>query len=740
MINTEESFVLVDTDLNIAAFNDQFKKLYLKFYGKEVRKAESILNYAQPDRLELVKQIYQKVFSGEKQESEIKVPNPDKSIRIYLLKYKPAFDEKGEVIGAFVSCFDITEKKRTEEQLKQSEERFKLFMKYTPALAWLTDEDGKLVYANEPFLNSLNLNEDTLGKSIFDIFPEEIAKPMHKNNLDVIQSNKNIETIEIVPDPTGEMHHYSVYKFPIPNLANKKVAGGLAIDVTDKLTAEEKLKQNEERLRTIIDNEPECVKVVDKNGILLDMNSAGLSMIEAENLEEVKNQNVMGLIHPDDKYIYLDAHTQACNGKKGIARFRVIGLKKTMRWMEMHYVPLKDSENKIYAALSVTRDITKQIKAEEEKEFERKDKEALINSSKDAMWSVSKDFKLLAANNAFIQSLRNLIGITLKPGDNLLLNEFFPNEFISFWEKLYIRGLTGETYQEEVYFPPMKDVPEEWKDISFNPIYNESQVIGIACYARDITERKRYEQELLELNEQIKRKVDELAISNRDLEQFAYIASHDLQEPLRMVTSFLTLLEKKYKDLLDEKAHEYIYFAVDGAIRMRKIILDLLEYSRVGRQNYKIESVSLEDLILEIKILNQNTILEKKAEIFSENLPRIVCSKTSILQVLQNLIGNALKYQKKNTNPKIEISANETESHWEVIVSDNGIGIDPKFFEKIFIIFQRLHTKDEYSGSGIGLAICKKIIENHQGKLWVESEIGKGSNFHFTISKKLTSQ
>ena len=169
---------------------------------------------------------------------------------------------------------------------------------------------------------------------------------------------------------------------------------------------------------------------------------------------------------------------------------------------------------------------------------------------------------------------------------------------------------------------------------------------------RDITERKRYEQELLELNEQIKRKVDELAISNRDLEQFAYIASHDLQEPLRMVTSFLTLLEKKYKDLLDEKAHEYIYFAVDGAIRMRKIILDLLEYSRVGRQNYKIESVSLEDLILEIKILNQNTILEKKAEIFSENLPRIVCSKTSILQVLQNLIGNALKYQKKNTTLK----------------------------------------------------------------------------------------
>lgn len=489
MINTEESFVLIDTNLKIAAFNDQFKNLYLKFYGKEVIKGESILTYAQPARLSLVKEIYKKVFSGKTQESEIQVPKPDKSVQTYFLKYKPAFDERGIIIGAFVSSVEITDRKRVEE----------------------------------------------------------------------------------------------------------------------------------------------------------------------------------------------------------------------------------------------------------EKEFERRDKEALINSTNDSMWTVSKDFKLIAANNAFVDALRNAIGVTIKPGDNLLLNEYFSNEFISLWERLYKRALTGEIYHEEVYFPPIKNIPEKWMDIGFNPIYNEKEQTGIACYARNITETKKHEKELMELNGEIKRKVEELAISNKELEQFAYIASHDLQEPLRMITSFLTQLEKKYKDKLDEKAKQYIYFAVDGATRMRKIILDLLEYSRVDKHNYKIEPVSLEDLLQEIKILNQNTIEEKKAEIHSKNLPTIFCSRTSILQVLQNLIGNALKYQEKNTIPLIEVSANETETFWEIIVSDNGIGIDSEFFEKIFVLFQRLHSREDYSGSGIGLAICKKIIENHQGKLWVESDPGKGSRFHFTISKKITS-
>lgn len=237
------------------------------------------------------------------------------------------------------------------------------------------------------------------------------------------------------------------------------------------------------------------------------------------------------------------------------------------------------------------------------------------------------------------------------------------------------------------------------------------------------------------LNNELKRTMDTLKEKNQDLEQFAYIASHDLQEPLRMVTSFLTQLEKKYKEQLDDKAKQYIHFAVDGAVRMRRIILDLLEYSRVGRNEYELELVDMNELVEEVVQLNQTLIKEKQAIIKWENLPTINVAKTPFQQVLQNLISNALKYQKEKENPLVEIRATETKDYWQFAIVDNGIGIEPQFFEKIFVIFQRLHNKDEYSGTGIGLAICKKIIEGHHGRIWIESAPGQGSIFYFTVRK-----
>jgi PAS domain S-box-containing protein len=739
MINTEESFVLVDLELRIAAFNEKFKNLYLRFYNKEVIKGDSILDYASPERLELVKTIYQKVFSGETEESEISVNFPNEPPQTFLLKYKPAYDEKAKIIGAFVSSIDITERKKIENQLKQSEERFSLFMRHTPALAWITDQDGFLVYANQAFLKAQQFNQDILNKNIFDIFPEKIASSMHANNLEVIQSNRNIERIELTTNPNGDTHYYSVYKFPISNYSGKTYVGGLAVDSTTKIQAEEKVKQNEERLRTIIDNEPECVKVVDKQGNLLDMNSAGLRMIEADTLDQVKGKKVIGIVHKDDRKKYLDTHEQACNGNKGIARFRIIGLKSTQRWMEMHCVPLQNSKGEIYAALSVTRDITEQIIAEQEKEFERKDKEALINTTQDAMWSLDQNFRLIAANHSFISSLEKIIGKTLRPGDDLLLRGYFPDEFISFWETLYKKALLGKAFKQEVFFQNLAHTSNAWSEISFNPIFDGEKITGIACYGRNITENKKNEQELIKLNNQIKKKVEELALSNSELEQFAYITSHDLQEPLRMVSSFLTLLEKKYKDQLDEKANQYIHFAVDGALRMRQIILDLLEYSRAGKKENEFKKVDMNELLKEIIQLNKTTIEEKQAQIYFENLPEIYAYKTPLLQVLQNLIGNALKYQDLNKKPIISIESSETDLFWEFAIIDNGIGIEAEFHEKIFVLFQRLHPREKYSGTGMGLAICKKIIENHGGKIWVTSTPKEGSIFRFTIRKDLES-
>jgi PAS domain S-box-containing protein len=254
------------------------------------------------------------------------------------------------------------------------------------------------------------------------------------------------------------------------------------------------------------------------------------------------------------------------------------------------------------------------------------------------------------------------------------------------------------------------------------------QVIRVVGAMTDITYRKIYEESLLELNKQ-------LEISNAELEQFAYVASHDLQEPLRMVSSFLNLLEKKYGDVFDDKARQYIHFARDGAIRMRQIILDLLEFSRVGKHNDKLKNVDLNEVIKDVFALHRKLIEEQSAEVHVSKMPVINTFRSPILQVFQNLVGNALKYANKDEQVQISISSREMGDHWEFSVEDNGIGIDPKHHERIFVIFQRLHKRDEYTGTGMGLAIVKKILDDLGGQIWVESNLGQGSKFTFTIPK-----
>lgn len=251
---------------------------------------------------------------------------------------------------------------------------------------------------------------------------------------------------------------------------------------------------------------------------------------------------------------------------------------------------------------------------------------------------------------------------------------------------------------------------------------------------QDLTERKGHENMLQKLNNSLEKRASELAESNAELERFAYVASHDLQEPLRMVTSFLQLLEKRYKDKLDNKAHEYINDAVDGAERMKRLILDLLEYSRVNSSKAEVEEVDVNDIVEDMKRIYKNFLKETKGTINTKKLPVVKGNKTQILQLFQNIIGNACKY-KSDLPPVIDISFEEEKSFYKFGISDNGIGIDPKFFHKIFIIFQRLHNRDEYSGTGIGLAICKKIIDKHGGKIWVTSTPGRGSTFYFTLPK-----
>ncbi len=252
----------------------------------------------------------------------------------------------------------------------------------------------------------------------------------------------------------------------------------------------------------------------------------------------------------------------------------------------------------------------------------------------------------------------------------------------------------------------------------------------------DISDRKEYEDSLRFLNTQLENKAKQLEVSNAELEQFAYVTSHDLQEPLRMITSFLTLLDNKYKDTIDEKGKRYIHYAVDGAKRMRKIILELLDYSRVGGTVENMEEVDIQALLNEVLLLHKKQIGESNANIAIGKMPVINSFKSPLRQVFLNLVGNGLKYKKQDVAPSIEIVSEEREGEWCFSVKDNGIGLDPIYFEKIFIIFQRLHNRNEYSGIGMGLAITKKIVETLGGKIWVESQEGIGSTFFFTIKKR----
>jgi PAS domain S-box-containing protein len=269
-----------------------------------------------------------------------------------------------------------------------------------------------------------------------------------------------------------------------------------------------------------------------------------------------------------------------------------------------------------------------------------------------------------------------------------------------------------------------KDRTEFPVEMGLSYLKGDEDVVALGLLS-DITEQTRSLAEIERVN-------DELRRSNADLEQFAYVASHDLQEPLRMVTSYLNLLERRYKDRLDADAGEFIHFAVDGATRMKGLIQDLLRFSRVGHQVLHIREVDGEP-VLQAALLNLKAAIdEHAAEVTADPLPTIPCDPGLLTQVFQNLIGNALKFHAE-AKPRVHISAERVGAEWVFSVKDNGIGINPVHVDRIFRIFERLHNAEQYPGTGVGLAVVKKIVERHGGRIWVSSEPGQGATFLFSL-------
>lgn len=404
-------------------------------------------------------------------------------------------------------------------------------------------------------------------------------------------------------------------------------------------------------------------------------------------------------------------------------------------WLDINIYP-SDSGLSVYF-----KDITKTKKYEEEIIASNERFEKSTSATNDAIWDWNIEINLLYRGRGFRKlfgheiprktynsNVLQLIESSMHPEDATdvvaSLKKAIANSEIKNWEAEYRYNRADGTYAYVV-----------------NRCVLIRDKFGIATRIvgaiQDITERKKQEESLKLLNKKLEAQTKELISSNEELEQFANIASHDLQEPLRMITSFLTQLEKKYYNKLDDKGKQYIQFAVDGALRMRNIILDILEYSKIGKDaDIEMESIDINTIINDIWKINNKTVEKTKAKIQYQDLPVIHSFKTPIMQIFHNLIGNALKYKTPQTKPIIKVVAHDKESHWLFSVEDNGIGIQKEFQQKIFEIFQRLHTKNEFSGTGIGLAIVKKQIENLGGTIWVDSEFGKGSTFYFTLPKK----
>jgi PAS domain S-box-containing protein len=384
----------------------------------------------------------------------------------------------------------------------------------------------------------------------------------------------------------------------------------------------------------------------------------------------------------------------------------------------------KNPAGEIQGVFAAARDVTVQKQASQ---YAR----SLIESSLDPLVTISADGKITDVNEATVK----VTGISRQQLIGTDFSNYFtePEKAREGYKQVFARGFVTD------YPLTIRHRDGRLTDVLYNAtVYKDTHgnAIGIFAAARDITEKKAAEAELekyrLHLEDLVKNRTEELSRSNKDLEQFAYVASHDLQEPLRAVSGFVELLRRNLEKSLDAKTNEYINFAIDGAKRMQSLINGLLEYSRVGTQGKKPKETDSRAALDEAIARLQTSIKETGAEITADDLPTVYFDDVQLSQLFQNLIGNAIKFRSGEI-PQIHVSAVRQDAGWRFAVRDNGIGIEPQYAERIFMIFQRLHTRKTYPGTGIGLSICKKIVERHGGKIWVESAQEHGSTFYFTI-------
>lgn len=445
--------------------------------------------------------------------------------------------------------------------------------------------------------------------------------------------------------------------------------------------------------------------------------------------DEIDYDRVWESVHPEDipkLKKFIEKFIRMKTGEVENMECRITGNTGKIHWINSIATLLERNPEAGTGMLIVSRDVTIRKNAEEMLHDSEDQIKTIFQNAPEAVIVIDEHSRIMEwnpfAEKIFGWNKEEAIGKYLH---ELIIPEEYREAHVLGLKK-YLDTGEGKVLSRQIEMEALKKDHSRFDaGLNISPLKYRGKQYFIGFLA-DITPRKKADAEL-------KKKSEELAVSNQDLEQFAYVASHDLQEPLRMVSSYVQLLENRYKDKLDQDARDFIHFAIEGTNRMRNLINSLLEYSRINRPR-PFEKINTTRLLTEVTSNLKQSIDESKARVVVGDIPEINGDPGLIAQLFQNLVSNAIKFR-SSTPPEIEISGTDKEGEWLFSVKDNGIGIKKEYHHKIFVIFQRLHTKEQYPGTGIGLAVCKKIVERHGGKIRVESDEGKGSTFYFTLKK-----
>jgi PAS domain S-box-containing protein len=640
-------------------------------------------------------------------------------------------DEKGKATRMVGAMQDVTKQKEEEQRLKLLES---VITNTSDSVVIAAVEPAAIpcpviVYVNEAFTKMTGYTADeVIGKSPRFLQGINTDKAEINRMIESFRNQLPCEITTVGYKKNGEEFWVNSSMSIMDNLQGI-TTHWIAVqrDITQKKIAALELQKVYEEKTAILESVGDVFFAVDKSWAVTYWNNQAEKKLQIQK-QDILNKNLWDAYSYINKGMFRESFKKAVD-KNEVQHFEDFS-ERLQCWFEISVYPSANGLSVYF------KDINDRKIADQKINSERNLLRTLIDNLPDAIYFKDKLGRKLISNKPDFE----LLGAT---DENEVIGKT-DLELLSYKE-----GIVGYTHDMKILksgeslinfeqHVALKNKQPIWLQTTKLALRNQqNEIVGLLGIGRNITQEKLAEQNLLVLNRELNKHVKQLAASNAELEQFAYIASHDLQEPLRMVTSFLAQIELKYNPVLDDTGKKFIHFAVDGAKRMRQIILDLLQFSRIGREEDKAEAVDMKALAEDVMILCGKQIEEAKAVINIGDLPTLSVPRSPLRQVFQNLISNSLKYYDHTKEEALHISivAAEYQQYWEFSITDNGIGIDPMFFDKIFVIFQRLHNQKEYSGTGIGLAITKKIIENMGGKIWVQSEEGKGCTFYFTIQK-----